>query len=236
MIRTLFWVGLLLLGGPAFGQITIPESVPKGTELTATVQANVPPGATFDGGWSISCDDGCPATYRELKEPNAIGIWSTKVGVYSITYSGYWVLVGPEITVVDVDGVEQKFQPYLGSGRVSETAIFEITGVDDDDGDDDDGDDDTVAAWGLILEETGDRTSEWNNRVRALRAEFDRMDYRLLIMDETKLPSSLTDIKNYVDASGLDLPVLVAASDEGVAIKVVECPDSVDGVKEELGL
>ena len=118
MKRTLLALVAWLLCSVAAAQITVPESVPKGTELVAVVKANVPPGAKFEGGWTISCTGGCPATYRELKEPNEIGIWSTKVGVYSITYRGYWVLLGPEITVTDTSGVEQKFQPYLGSGLV----------------------------------------------------------------------------------------------------------------------
>ena len=66
--------------------------------------------------------------------------------------------------------------------------------------------------------------------------EFDKLDKRLLILDQSNLPASLQKIASAVREANLPLPVLVAVSSAGDAVKIVKCPSTVDGVKKELGL
>lgn len=112
----------------ANGQITLPEKVEVGEKIVATVQATIPAGATFDGGWSISCDAGsCQAAWEPLKTPNSIGVWTKIPGTYNVKYSGFWINL-KEVKFKDGDGNEVVIQSYLGHGMINEQATVVVTG------------------------------------------------------------------------------------------------------------
>ena len=119
---------LLLMSSGLLGQIVVPQKVEVGEELVATVSASMPEGATFDGGWAISCSNGtaCTARYQFLKEDNKIGIWA-KPGKYQLTFSGFWLLL-EEKTFTDGDGNQIKIKSYISHGFINEETAFEVTG------------------------------------------------------------------------------------------------------------
>jgi len=112
----------------AKGEITVPAETEVGKEIVATVAAEIPEGAEFKGGWEVTSKADCTTTFQELKLANSIGIWINKAGEHLVTFKGYWLLLGPTITVKDVNGDEQTFTPYLGSDKVDESESFKTTG------------------------------------------------------------------------------------------------------------
>jgi hypothetical protein len=114
---------VLLWCASSYAQITVnPSKAAVGNKVTAVVEADVPEGAQFDGGWAI---DG-KAQLAELAQPNSIGIWGP-AGKYEITYSGFWLLL-KEVTFKDGDGNEITIQSYLGHGFINESATLVLEG------------------------------------------------------------------------------------------------------------
>jgi hypothetical protein len=109
-------------------QITVtPDKADVGTKVVAVVSADVPEGAIFDGGWSITCPgQQCKAQMAKLDAPRTVGIWGP-AGDYQIKYSGFWLLL-KEITFKDGDGNEITIQSYLGHGVIDERATFVLEG------------------------------------------------------------------------------------------------------------
>jgi hypothetical protein len=118
MLKTL----MILVSSAAWSQITVPAESEPYTIIEAKVTTTMPPGAILDGGWTVP-------KKIDHRQVNSNMIYMTgPPGEYPLEYSGFWLHLGPEITVKDVNGVEQTFQPYLGHGRVSETEDFKIKG------------------------------------------------------------------------------------------------------------
>ena len=221
----LMWV---LLTTAAFGQITVPAETVPYTPIVATVATDIPDGATMDGGWTVS--DGV----NTLPCGNGLHVWAPP-GKYAISFSGFWIHLGPEITVKDVNGVEQTFRPYLGHGLVSESAEFTVTGEVEPDPPDP-----PIPppgkSWGLILEETGDSNAEWARLRVSLRIAYKSSKKQLLIFDQSNLPSSLSSIAEIVRIAKHPLPVLVVVGEDGEAVKILAVPDTVEGVQKEVGI
>jgi len=72
--------------------ITLPDEVDVGDKLVASVDAEIPAGAQFKGGWEIECESGpvCKASWEPLAKANTIGIWAP-AGLYTVKFSGMWV-------------------------------------------------------------------------------------------------------------------------------------------------
>jgi hypothetical protein len=215
------------------GEILLPATAVIGEKVEAVINANVPPGAEFKGGLSITCDNAeCTAKTGEMKAPNTIGLWATKAGVYTVKYTGYWILLGPEIEVVDVNGKNQKFRPYLGSDRVDETAVITYTG----------GSDPPPPppppsnTHPVIVWETGDSSPQWARLKSDLRDEFDKSNKRLEMFDKDDLPASMKAVLPAVREAKVNLPALALVTDDGRVSKVMACPSTVEAVKKECGL
>lgn len=118
---------LLLIPSLAWGEITVPIKVKVGQKIPAFVNAEIPEGAVFDGGWNVETleGDGSAETHP-LKEDNGLGIWAPN-GKYRVKFSGFWILL-EEVTIVDKDGNERIIKSYLGHGSVEESASFEVVG------------------------------------------------------------------------------------------------------------
>ena len=119
---------LLIASAHVCGQIAVPQKVEVGDQIVASVTASMPDGATFDGGWSISCIDGtaCTARYTDLRAENEIGIWA-KPGKYELKFSGFWLLL-KEVKFKDGEGNDVIIQSYIGHGFINESTAFEVTG------------------------------------------------------------------------------------------------------------
>ena len=117
-------LAFLVLCSTAWSQITVPAESEPYKIIEAKVTAPIPPGAVLDGGWDIPE----AADHRQV---NANMIYMVAPpGDYQLKFGGFWIHLGPEITVKDVNGVEQTFRPYLGHGLVNEEATFKVTGAD----------------------------------------------------------------------------------------------------------
>jgi hypothetical protein len=228
---------LLLWTQHLYGQIVVTPAEPVAGEKTiAEVTAVVPPGAMFEGGWQVVClSEGCqPPGTAELKQPNAIGMWCDP-GRYLLMYNGYWKLVGPEITIKDVDGVEQKLRPFLGSGPVNNSLTLEVTPANPlpPPPEPDPPVPVPTAARGIIVFESENQTSQFGNLLVELRQAYPEGG-KLLIIDQHQ--ESQTNQK-YVQAAleaPRGLPVLVVVAADGSVAGVVKVPDSVQGMQEIL--
>ena len=104
-----------------FSQINVPEETTPFSPITATVETDMPDGASLTGGWQtgdgvqhIPCDNG------------SIHIWAIP-GSHTLRYSGYWVHT-EAVTFTDGRGKEITIQSFLGSGVVDEEAGFKVLG------------------------------------------------------------------------------------------------------------
>jgi len=221
-MRYIILAWLSLACSIAVGQIEGPSVIEPYKLTTATVKSNIPPGAVLSGGWQVG-----PGLDFAPTGENAI-IWTGNPGKHVQSFAGYWVLVGPEITVKDINGVEQKFKPYLGSGYVNESREVEVKGSDPPMPP-------PGTSWGLILEETGDSSPAWARLRVNLRKTYQSSDKHLLILDQSNLPLSLEKLAQTVRAANLPLPVLALVGEDGEVVKVMECPKTVEGVQKEVG-
>jgi hypothetical protein len=225
ILAVLVW---LVITSSAWGQITVPEQSAVGDQLIATVNASVPPGATFEGGWSIQCDAGCTASYAALKAENSIGIWAKNKGSYRIEYRGYWVLLGPKITVKDVDGNDQTFQPFLGSGLVNESANFTITGGSPP-GPIPPPPSGKQTVWFAMKAEQRDNVPAYANSL-AFRQKLEAAghDYQETLFEKVinSPPARLSKVAQAVREANLPYPVVVLEPIAGGTIRVLSLPDS----------
>jgi len=114
-----------ILAVTSYGQIVVADETPDRTPIPISIIAAIPDGAQIDGpGWIIP---GGLRTVECQNSPRHI-VAAGEPGEYEIKYQARWIHLGQKITVVDVNGVEQTFIPFLGSGTVNETATFKITG------------------------------------------------------------------------------------------------------------
>lgn len=115
----LFW---LLSFSTVFGQINVPSEVTVGEPIVATVNMNMPEGASFTGGWKLPENVG---TYKF--NDFTVGLWPAKAGKYELKFSGFWIHL-KEVTFTDGEGNVITIMSYLGHGFIDETATFELKG------------------------------------------------------------------------------------------------------------
>ena len=124
-MKYLGWLALILLFGltcttAIAEQINIPPESPRDTIIEATVTTDMPPEAEFFGDWEAPGVSSIPVGRDKLHIAG-------KSGAYLVTYGGYWILMGQEITVKDINGVPQTFRPLLDHGKVKAKQPYKIT-------------------------------------------------------------------------------------------------------------
>jgi hypothetical protein len=239
LLRVAVFVGWLLLWWQhAAAQIEVTPAKPVAGEKTvARVNATIPEGATFQGGWSVVClTENCqPPGTADLKEERAIGLWA-HTGRYLLLFNGYWEKVGPEIIIKDVNGVEQKLRPFLGSGPVNHSLTLEVTGTnppDPPDPPDPPVPPTPTVVRGIIVEETADRRQHpWlGNLLVQLRQAYPDGN-KLLIPDQNQQSQTLQKYVQAAREAPLALPVLVTVAADGSVVGVIELPRSVEAFRE----
>ena len=105
----------------AFGAIDVPEETEPYQPIVATVDAAIPEGATFDGGWKAS-----EGVYLVPGVEGTVYVWAPP-GSHSVTYTGFWLHL-KEITFKDGDGNEITIMSYLGHGSINEGSKFTVLG------------------------------------------------------------------------------------------------------------
>lgn len=115
---------LMLCLGPsgAKAQITVPEETAPYLPIVASVDANMPEGATFDGGWKLEGAHYLPDGV------NRIHIWA-KPGEYKLMFSGLWLHL-KDVTFKDGDGNTITITSYLGHGIIDEVSTFRVAASD----------------------------------------------------------------------------------------------------------
>jgi len=122
LLRYLGILSALLIPAICTAAIIIPAESDEHTIIEATLEAQIPEGAEIKGGWIIP--EGID--HREVT-PTKLYLTGPS-GERILGFSGYWILLGPEITVKDTSGVDHTFRPYLDSGASNEKAPFKIKG------------------------------------------------------------------------------------------------------------
>jgi hypothetical protein len=224
-MRWLASIIVLLWCAAGYTQITVtPPKAAVGTKVTAVVEADVPEGAQFDGGWEIDCDGDCRAQLAELAEPNSIGIWGP-AGEYDITYSGFWLLL-KDVTFKDGDGNEITIQSYLGHGFIDEQAKFVLEGKQDPDPPPD-------GKWKIVLfydaSTLDDMTRDQQAIMRgeSVKADLKKRGHELVQRIEghpTRYPSALREFVQAV--RGRSLPQVAVQSKDGGAVYAFPLPET----------
>lgn len=228
-------IGLCLFWSAAVqAQITItPPKANVGTKVIASVSAQMPEGATFDGGWGISCPGQCRAELAKLAEPNSVGIWGP-AGKYQVTYSGFWILL-KEVTFKDGDGNTVTVQSYLGHGFINEKAELVLDGQN--------GPDPTpgptpepVGPWKIVLfydEATLDdmtRDQQAIMRGEAVKSILEARGHKLLQRVEGHPSNPPAAIREFVEAVlGKSLPRVALQSFDGGVVLDYALPETLEG-------
>ena len=105
----------------AFGAIDVPPELNPYDPVIATVDAVIPDGATFDGGWDVS--DGARMAPGV---GNTVHVWA-KPGTYTLSFSGLWIHL-KEVKFKDGDGNEITIMSYLGHDYINDKANFTVLG------------------------------------------------------------------------------------------------------------
>ena len=111
-----------LLASTAYGQINVPAESEPYSPIVAEIVAQVPEGATFNGGWTK--DEDC----QSISVGNSLYLWAPP-GKHTLKYSGYWVHT-KDVTFKDGAGNDVTITSFLGSGFISEEAEFAVLGGD----------------------------------------------------------------------------------------------------------
>jgi len=208
---------LAALTATSHAEIDVREQYEPHQPIVATVDASIPDGARIKGGWS--CET---AELRSCGDPNEVHVWAAP-GEHVLIYSGVWV----QSRDVTIDG--ETFPVLVDFGQVDDRAKFQVGRSDPPPPPPPPGD-----RWGIIVEETTERTAEQAELWLDLRQRLELNE--LLIIDQDSQSQS---VRKYVQAAreaNQPLPVLVVVSeDSGEVVEAIQAPDTVDGVLEELG-
>lgn len=213
-----------LLVATASAEIVVDETYKPHEPITASLEATYPDGARVDGGWESST-----AKIRTAGALDQAHVWAPP-GKHSLRFLGVWL----QTREVTIDG--ETVQILQDFGFLREQATFEVTEYD---GPDPPPPPPPDERRGIIIEETSERTPEqaslWSRLTRATTI------HELLIVDQDSSAESLEiyqqAAREYLRKSGAALPVLVVvSSDDGSVVDVMECPETVDAIKQELGL
>jgi hypothetical protein len=213
MVRT-FFLAALLAASTVWGQIDVPTDTPPYQPIVARLRNPIPEGAQIQGGWTLSSAAFLPAA-------GCVHVWAPP-GRHSIAYRGIWIKTRP----ITIDG--QVVQVLEGFGFIDESATFKVGGGPDP------GPDPPVPPpsqrWALVVEETSQRTPQQAALLTKLRSEYQS---RLVIADKDSTASKLRAYINQVPST-MPLPALVVASMDGVLIRVVPLPATVEAFRKEL--
>ena len=218
----------LLFCSAAQAEMTVtPSKAPVGTRVVAKVSADVPEGATFDGGWDITGE----GKLAKLSIPNAVGVWGP-AGEYTITYRGFWLLL-KDVTFKDGDGNVITIKSYLGHGQVDESATLVLEG--------DDGPDPPppppppVGPWKIVLfYESSQLDNLTRDQQAILRGEWVKGQLRErgheLVQRIQGIPTQYpADLREYVEAvRGKSLPRVALQGFEGGTVFSYEMPKTWD--------
>jgi len=218
---------LCLLCAASQAEIIVnPATAKVGTKVVAQVIAQIPEGATFDGGWAISSTGTGKAEAAKLDEPRTIGIWGT-AGTYEIKYSGFWLLL-KEVTFKDGDGNVVTIQSYLGHGMVNERATLVLEG--------EQGPDPTEGPWKIVLfydsTTLDDMTRDQQAIMRgeAIKATLKQKGHNLLQRVEGYPTSYPPELREFIQAvTGKSLPRVALQSVNGGAVLDYPLPTTVEG-------
>lgn len=224
---------LFLLCSASQAEITVtPEKATVGTKVVATVSAQIPEGATFDGGWEITCNVGtCKAEMAKLAATRSVGIWGP-AGTYQIKYSGFWLLL-KEITFKDGDGNIVTIQSYLGHGIVDERTTFVL---EVENGPDPTPDPSPVGPWRIVLfydQATLDdmtRDQQAIMRGEQIKTLLKQQGHDLVQRVEGHPTSYPAAIREFVEAvKGKSLPRVALQSFDGGAVIDYPLPTTAQG-------
>jgi hypothetical protein len=233
-MRWLVSIIVLLWCATSHAEITVtPDKAAVGTKVTAVVDANIPEGAIFDGGWAITCTgQQCKAQMAKLATPRTIGIWGP-AGNYQIRYSGFWLLL-KEVTFKDGDGNTVTIQSYLGHGVIDERATFILEG--------ENGPDPTPnGQWRIVLfydsATLDDMTRDQQAILRgeAVKAALKKEGHELLQRVEGHPTSYPSEIRDFVEAvRGKSLPRVALQSPDGGSVFHYPLPATWEGFLDAL--
>jgi len=239
MSRLASVVLLCLLCAASQAEIIVnPEKAAVGTKVVAKVVAQIPEGATFDGGWAITGSGKAEAA--KLDEPRTIGIWGT-AGTYEIKYSGFWLLL-KEITFKDGDGNTVTIQSYLGHGMVNERATLVLEG---ENGPDPQPDPNPVGPWKIVLfydsatldDMTRDQQAIMRAIMRgeAIKATLKGLGHQLLQRVEGHPTSYPPELREFIQAvAGKSLPRVALQLPAGGAVLDYPLPTTIDAFLKSL--
>lgn len=220
----------LLFCSVCLGQITVtPSKANVGQKVVATVSATVPDGATFDGGWSVTCDSGtCRVEVEPLEKKNSIGLWGP-AGNYQLIYSGFWLLL-KEVKFKDFDGNEVVIQSYLGHGFINEKVAFTLEG--------ENGPDPPVGPWNVVMfyrsATLDDATQEQQAMLRGEKIKEQLQSKGHVLMERVQgIPSSYpVRLKPFVEAVKDDtqFPRVAIQHTDGGAILDFQMPGTIAGL------
>jgi len=180
-------------------EIKVPDTVKQNQPIVATIKPTaVPDGAKIRGSITVS-----KASYLPAAEKGNFHIWAAP-GKHTITATGVWV------QTKDIKIGDQTVPVLVDFGQYNESKDFVVEGKENPDPNP--GPDPGPIPknrWIAILEETGDRTVELNQKVAALRKGLSTET--LLILDRNQQGASLASIINQVKA----FPSFVVLDGEG---------------------
>lgn len=232
-------LAMLVLCAPIFGEIEMPSEVDVGEKLTANVVTqNVPEGATFDGGWKVTCLDGanCLAEFEPLEKANTIGVWIKNPGRYEVTYSGFWLLT-KEITFKDGAGNDVTITSYLGHGFINESAGVTVGTPVPPPPPEPEG---PWSIWFLENPQQRDNLSQSQQALLVSQSYREALQREGHKFQEVVQPPSITSPPNRLAAivsaykdSGVPLPAvcLRPATDDGATVRCYPLPSNFDDLK-----
>lgn len=200
-----------LMARPVLADIDVPEKIQSPpAAIVAEAIVDIPEEAEHKGEWGIL---GSGEANLIRVDDKTVHVWADP-GSYTISYRGMWV-----------DFENREFD-YL-----NETARFEVFSEKPDPPPPEE-------RWGVIVEETGRRTPEqaalWSDLVQSTTL------HDVVLVDQDSEAESVRKYvsvaRELVESDDADLPILVvASSDDGAVVDVMECPRSVAEIKEVLG-
>ena len=204
---------LWLTAATAHAQITVPAQVDAHQPIVAVLAENIPDGAKLEYAWRVTGGD-----FLEV-DGKTIHVWAAP-GNHTITARGYWILT-KRVTMPD----GQEFDALLGFGQFDHSADFKVGG--------------TVPPvppphppgnrWPFIVEESSRRTTQQAALWQQVRLAF-KSKYAIEDRDN---PSSAYKAY-FAAASAVQLPALVVVAADGSIVSAVPCPETLDGIRQQV--
>jgi len=210
-------LAFLVLSGPLWAQIKIAPEHKDRAKIVASIGQSIPDGAEVKG-------PGFRCVGAQLWQPpgsNQVAIWAAP-GEYLLTYEVMWI---------QVQANDQGEIVLVGWDWVKEEAPFTVTGKVDPP---DPPPPPPGNRWGIIVEETQDRTPAQAYLFQQLRLRWPAgQAQRVDLKDQDLLPPTIAQA---VREANLALPVLVSLDKtDGSVVGVAKMPATLDGIAEVLG-